>query len=103
VFDPACASDVAAQMASAEVALLENHGVLIIAESLELGLWRAYALERRCRMAWRVEAMGGGRPMAPEAVSLNRRILLESFRGLFPGYLEYMVRRELRFDASVLD
>jgi ribulose-5-phosphate 4-epimerase/fuculose-1-phosphate aldolase len=103
VLDRGFADQVAIAMRDAEVALLENHGVLIVADSIERALWRAYVLERSCRTAWRVEAMGGGHPLSEQAVSINRRILDESFGGLFPGFFDYLARQELRLDAGVLD
>ena len=43
-----------------EIALLGNHGVLVLASTISLAYLRATVIEYRSRLAWRVEALGGG-------------------------------------------
>jgi L-fuculose-phosphate aldolase len=83
--------------------LLKNHGPLVIAGSIKQAHMRALALESRCRVAWHVEAVGGGTPMASVmAAGLNRVVDTVKMGAL--GHLwDMLVRRELRFDRSVLD
>jgi L-fuculose-phosphate aldolase len=103
VLDHDFAAALARRIGQAEVALLENHGVLIVGDSIERVLWRAYVLERRCVMAWRVEAIGGGISMPAEYVDISRDVLVNGFDGVFPGFFDYLARREIRLDPSVLD
>jgi L-fuculose-phosphate aldolase len=102
VLDPGYAAELARRIGPAEVALLENHGVLVMGDSLERVLWRAYVLERRCMMAWRVEAIGGV-AMPAEYADISRDVLVRGFGGAFPGFFDYLARREIRLDPSVLD
>jgi hypothetical protein len=56
-------------------------------------------LEQRCRHAWHVEALGGGREL-PAAIRERSR---KSDGNGFIGFWEAMVRRELRLDPSLLE
>ncbi|ARS27598.1 class II aldolase/adducin family protein [Sphingomonas sp. KC8] len=81
-------------------ALLQNHGVFIVAETIRQAHLRAITLEHRCRLAWHVEVFGEGRPITnPEAL----RVVQMSDPMGFPFLWEAMARREIRRDASVLD
>jgi L-fuculose-phosphate aldolase len=85
---------------AANVALLANHGVLVLGQNPAMAFLRASSFEWRCRQAWHVEAVGKGVPLRPE--------VQESFGAYFvdhpfPGLFEAMARREIRADASVLD
>ena len=84
----------------ASMALLGNHGVLVVGNDVPQAYHRAAILEWRSRQAWHVETLGGGVPIRPE--------LHASFASRFdassaPGLFEATVRRELREDPSVLD
>ncbi|HEX7442703.1 MAG TPA: class II aldolase/adducin family protein, partial [Acidimicrobiales bacterium] len=46
-------------MGGADIALLANHGVFVLGNSIRAVHQRAVALEQRCRSAWHVEALGG--------------------------------------------
>ena len=94
------AQDVVRAMGSANVALLANHGTLIAGKDLDQAYLRAMSFEWRCRQAWHIEAVGGGREMAPEVAA--------AFGGsfdanTFPGLFHAMARREIRRDPSVLN
>lgn len=95
------AADRAAEaIGDARAALLANHGAVVIGSDVAQAHHRAVVLEWRSRMAWRVEAVGGGVEVDPG--------LVEEFGGLFdhvafPGMFEAMCRRELRRDPTVLD
>ncbi|SNT17849.1 Ribulose-5-phosphate 4-epimerase/Fuculose-1-phosphate aldolase [Sphingomonas laterariae] len=81
-------------------ALLQNHGVFIVAENIRQAHLRAITLEHRCRLAWHVEVFGQGQPIAnPEAL----RVVQMSDQMGFPFLWEAMARREIRLDSSVLD
>jgi ribulose-5-phosphate 4-epimerase/fuculose-1-phosphate aldolase len=84
----------------ADVALLANHGILVLAPSPAIAFLWASSYEWRCRQAWHVEAIGKGVPLRPE--------VQESFGSYFtdnpfPGLFEAMARREIRVDPTVLD
>jgi L-fuculose-phosphate aldolase len=100
VNDPGTAARVVEAIGDANVAILSNHGVLVIASDLNIALTRAISLEIRCRNAWHVEAIGGGAQVKPQVSKMFGDGL--SIAG-FPGLWEAMVRRELRLDASVID
>lgn len=83
----------------ANVALLANHGVLVMGRDIEQAYLRAMAFEWRCRQAWHVEAAGGGRAMLAEvAAAYGGFFNQHNYIGLFPA----MARRELRRDPTVL-
>ena len=81
-------------------ALLANHGVFLVARDIRQAHLRAITLEWRCRLAWRVEQLGGGSPLAPETATAMGR--MTDGNG-FPFLWEAMARRELRRDPRVLD
>jgi ribulose-5-phosphate 4-epimerase/fuculose-1-phosphate aldolase len=91
---------IAAKVADARVALLANHGVMVMAPDIKLAHHRAVTLEWRCRQAWRLEAMGGGVPMPAEEAAVLGGLMEEM---AFPHLWEAMARRELRLDPTVLD
>ncbi len=85
---------------SANVALLANHGVVVIGRDIEQIYLRAAVFEWRCRQAWHVEAVGGGKPVRPEVVrSLGGHFNAHNFPGLFAA----MARMVIAADPSVLD
>ena len=81
-------------------ALLANHGVLLVANGIRQAHLRAITLEWRCRMAWRVEMLGGGVPLpASVAMATGQRVDANGF----PFLWEAMAREEIRRDPSVLE
>lgn len=86
-------------MGDADLALLANHGVFVLAGSIRAAHQRAVALEQRCRHAWHVEAIGGGKE-APESFRAQMR---RSDGEGFIGFWEAMARIELAADPSLLD
>jgi ribulose-5-phosphate 4-epimerase/fuculose-1-phosphate aldolase len=99
VNDPASAARAVEAMGDADIALLANHGVFILAGSVRAAHQRAVAFEQRCAHAWQVEALGGGRPLPEPAASFFRRSDGEGFI----GFWEAMARRELAADPTLLD
>lgn len=98
VNDMDAAMAAAMAIGSADLALLANHGVMVIAKSVRAAHQRAVALEQRCCHAWHVEAIGGGLPLPEPAASRARA----SDGTRFIGFWEAMARRELRADPSIL-
>lgn len=80
-------------------ALLANHGALVVADNIRQAHLRAITLEWRCRLAWRVEALGGGQPL-PAAVAAGTGQRTDGHG--FPFLWEAMARAQLRRDPSVL-
>ncbi len=81
-------------------ALLANHGVLVVAKDVRQAHLRAITLEWRSRMAWRVEALGGGSPLPEDiAIATGQRTDVNGF----PFLWEAMARDEIRRDSTVLD
>ena len=100
VNDPAAGQAAVAALGSAKWALLANHGVFVVARDLRQAHLRAITLEWRCRLAWRVEQLGGGRPLP--AADIERLGRMTDGNG-FPFLWEAMARRELRRDPGVLE
>jgi len=96
-------SDLAAHaveaMAGADMALLANHGVFVTGTSVRAVHQRAVALEHRCKMAWRVEALGGGTSL-PEQI---RAQFGKSDGNGFIGFWEAMARRVLKREPELLE
>ena len=86
-----------AAMGGADIALLANHGVFVTGTSVRAVHQRAVALEQRCRHAWHVEALGGGKELPGAA----ERIKSDGTK--FLGFWEAMVRAELRRDPTLLE
>jgi ribulose-5-phosphate 4-epimerase/fuculose-1-phosphate aldolase len=85
-------------MGDADLALLANHGVFVLAGSIRAAHQRAVALEQRCRHAWHVEALGGGTPLSGPPAEM----FLKSDGEGFIGFWEAMVRRELAADPTLV-
>jgi ribulose-5-phosphate 4-epimerase/fuculose-1-phosphate aldolase len=99
VNDLSVAESAVRAMGDADMALLGGHGVFVLASSVRAAHQRAVALEQRCRHAWHVEALGGGKEL-PAAIQARS---LQSDGNGFIGFWEAMARRELREDPSLLD
>jgi len=89
-------------LGDADAAILANHGVFVVGPSIARAHWLAVVLEERCRMAWRVTALGADKvaPMDPRAVEA----MLRSDRKGRPGNRFYhaMIRREILADPTFL-
>jgi ribulose-5-phosphate 4-epimerase/fuculose-1-phosphate aldolase len=98
------ALDVVKALGEADVALMVNHGVLVIGKDISEAYLRAAVLEWRCRQAWRVEALGSGVPMREDVVTDFSAMIDESVaRGAFVSWFAAAARRVIRRDPGVLD
>jgi ribulose-5-phosphate 4-epimerase/fuculose-1-phosphate aldolase len=88
-------------MGTSAYALLANHGVLVLAPSIQEAHLRCVSLEHRSKLAWRVEALGGGVPLRPEVAAQLAGTIGK--KGGWPGFFAAMARAELRRDRTVLD
>ncbi|MCU1374130.1 MAG: class aldolase/adducin family protein, partial [Actinomycetia bacterium] len=95
-------ADIAARavraMGDADLAILANHGVFVLASTVRAAHHRAVALEQRCRHAWYVEALSGGKELPAEEQA--KRVLHDG--NGFLGYWEAAARQELRADPTLL-
>lgn len=96
------ALDVVKALGDADVALMVNHGVLVIGKDVSEAYIRAAALEWRCRQAYHVETLGSGVPMRDDVVS-SLGAMVAGMQGAFDGWFEAMARRVIRRDPAVLD
>jgi ribulose-5-phosphate 4-epimerase/fuculose-1-phosphate aldolase len=91
-----------AAIGSARCALLRNHGVFVVGDTIEQAYLNALSLEWRCRQAWMVGALAaGGRPMPDSGRQAIERGIAR-FNGTSPGKWEWAVRRELGLVEDVL-
>lgn len=100
VDDPTNARAAVEAIGDANVALLANHGVVVLAADIEQAYLRAMSFEWRCRQAWHIAAAGGGVPMNPDAAR-NYGAFFNTHQ--FTGLFQAMARRELRRDPTILD
>ncbi|MCK9541309.1 MAG: class II aldolase/adducin family protein [Novosphingobium sp.] len=88
-------------MGDADAAILANHGVFVVGESIANAHWLAVTLELRCKVAWRVRAMGAeGVPLKQSAVDALIRSVRKGIAG--SRFHHAMIRREVLADPSVL-
>ena len=99
VEDGALGRAAASSLGQEKWALLANHGVLLVANGIRQAHLRAITLEWRCRMAWRVEMLGGGTPLLASVVTQTGQ---RTDANGFPFLWEAMAREEIRQDPSVL-
>ncbi|GJM36953.1 MAG: hypothetical protein DHS20C19_03200 [Acidimicrobiales bacterium] len=81
--------------------LLRNHGVFVAGSDVAQVFSRCVALENRCRVAWRVEALGGGMEMPEPAQRSLLAVNRDRFGFRSPGLWEWAVRQELREDPTL--
>ena len=57
------------ELTGSDILRLDRESVLLVANGIRQAHLRAITLEWRCRMAWRVEMLGGGVPLPAEVSS----------------------------------
>jgi L-fuculose-phosphate aldolase len=88
-----------AALEGAPVALLANHGVLVLAEDVVRAHLRSVVVEHRCALAADVEQIGGGQPVQDDVA----RAMGSKTSDGWPLLFEAMARREIDRDPSVLE
>jgi ribulose-5-phosphate 4-epimerase/fuculose-1-phosphate aldolase len=86
----------------AKCALLRNHGVFVVGDSIAQAYTNAVTIEWRSRQAWFVEAIPGEHRTVPD---FGRRTIEDSIKGygeVVPWMWEWAVRRELGMLDSAL-
>jgi L-fuculose-phosphate aldolase len=97
------AVEVVDALGDADVALMVNHGVLIIGRDIREAYLRAAVIEWRCRQAWHVEALGSGVPMEDHvAAAFGSMIGASAANGNFDNWFAAAARRVIRHDPAVL-
>jgi len=89
-------------MGDKKAVLLRNHGVFVAGDDVRQVFGRATSLEGRCKVAWRVEAAGGGQEMPEYGLKSLIELDREHFNGRLPGLWEWAVRNELAADPTLL-
>lgn len=97
----AAAERTAAAVGTADYVLLGNHGVMVCATEIWQAYWRAYLLEWRCRLAWRVKAMGESSPMPQAAqMALRSNLVGAGAKNVLPW--DAAARRELSASPDLI-
>jgi ribulose-5-phosphate 4-epimerase/fuculose-1-phosphate aldolase len=95
--------DVAAEairkLGSADIGLLANHGVFVLADNLSDAFLRCYSFEWRCRRAVEVASVGTGIPLRPD---VHAALAKTVNAGGFPGYWDAAVKRVVMRRPAVL-
>ena len=86
---------------SSGAALLRNHGVFVVGDSIEQAFTRCLSLEWRSRQAWLVGSLGGGNTMPEIGVEQSAEYMRK--HGERPGLWAWAVRREIRLDPGVIE
>jgi ribulose-5-phosphate 4-epimerase/fuculose-1-phosphate aldolase len=100
--DPGAVGRMVEAIGPARCALLRNHGVFVVGDTIEQAYLHAVSIEWRCRQAWMVRMLGQGERAMPEA---GRRAVEEGLArlgGVSPGKWAWAVRRELGLLPEVL-
>ena len=84
-----------------EIALLANHGVFVVADSILQAYFWASTLEWRARRAWEVEQIGGGMPLKDAVVSQLHAFVRANIHRL-PQF-EAAIRAEMRADPLMFN
>lgn len=77
-------------------AILQNHGILTVGQTVESAVWRYLALEDACKVQLITRAAGGGTPMPHEVAQLTHSQLGSDMVGVFSfePYWRAMIARE---------
>jgi ribulose-5-phosphate 4-epimerase/fuculose-1-phosphate aldolase len=84
-----------------DLALLANHGVFVVADSILQAYFWASTLEWRARRAWEVEQIGGGVSLRDEVVAQLHAFVRSNIHRL-PQF-EAAIRAEMRADPLMFN
>lgn len=98
------AADNVAGVGDCDAMLLANHGLFVVADTIERAYVRSMSFEWRCKLAWKVRATGlPGKPVPDDvAMTIARRCDSRPDAG-WPHLWNAMCERELHMDPRVLD
>jgi len=71
VLDPSEGRKIAETLGAKKAVILQNHGILTVAQSVEGAVWRYLALENACQAQLLAEAAGAPRPIPTEVARLT--------------------------------
>jgi len=72
VYDTSEGDRIAAALGDKPAAILMNHGLLTVGESVEAAIWRYLSMENACQAQLLAQSAGAIRPMAPEVARHTR-------------------------------
>jgi len=99
--DPESGAQLAAAIGQAHVAVLVNHGVIVMGENLEVAVYRAASFERQCRLAYHVlQAQRSPRVVETTIRSGMQQILIDRAADI---YWAGAVRQLLKVTPEVLE
>jgi ribulose-5-phosphate 4-epimerase/fuculose-1-phosphate aldolase len=93
------AAEAIQKMKGADIALLANHGVFVLGDSIAEAYFRCYVFEWRCQRAIEVSAIGEGVALRPSVHSALAKTVVS--RG-FPGFWDAAVKRSVLRRPAVL-
>jgi len=88
VLDPSEGRKIAETLGHRKAVILQNHGILTVAQSVEGAVWRYLAMENACQVQLLAEAAGPTKPM-PEAVARHTASQVGSEVGGFYSFQPY--------------
>jgi len=88
VLDPSEGRKIAETLGSRKAVILQNHGILTVAESVEGAVWRYLAMENACQVQLLAEAAGPTKPM-PDAVARHTASQVGTEVGGFYAFQPY--------------
>jgi len=88
VLDTSEGRKIAEALGGRKAVILQNHGILTVAQSVEGAVWRYLALENACQVQLLAEAAGPTRPM-PEAVARHTAGQVGTEAGAFHAFQPY--------------
>lgn len=101
VEDEAMGDDLAAAIGDHRVALLANHGVIVVGDSMADAVYRAASFDRQCRLAYDVLRAGGAPRTVPEPTrGAMQQALVERAA---PVYWAGATRQLIKADPTILD
>jgi ribulose-5-phosphate 4-epimerase/fuculose-1-phosphate aldolase len=88
VLDASEGRKIAETLGSRKAVILQNHGILTVAESVEGAVWRYLAMENACQVQLLAEAAGPTKPM-PEAIARHTASQVGTEVGGFYAFQPY--------------
>lgn len=90
------AQRLARSLGDKRAAILQNHGILTVGQTVESAVWRYLAFEDACRVQLLAEAAGGGTPMPEDVARLTHGQLNSDMVGVFSfePYWRSMIARQ---------
>lgn len=90
------AERVTAQLGSRNAAILQNHGLLTVASTIDGAAWRCLLLEKCCEAQIHFSRLSGVNPISDDVATATRKRVGSEFAcwGMFQPLYQFIVRRE---------